>query len=418
MKARVNRLGLWRALMGFTLLVLAGCGGGGGSGGSSPTTGTSLAANVQELVVDSGPAGMTTRVVNTAYTSVRICVPGTNNCQTIDHVLVDTGSTGLRLLASALTLPLPQQLVASNPLYNCIQFIDRSYVWGSVAQADLYMGGTALDGRKAANLPIQLISAGAPSVTCTSNGSGMARSTVDSLGANGILGVSPYLQDCGSICTTNSGNGTYYVNTGSSNYAGTTASLAAQLQQPVSKMPQDNNGVVISLPAVAGSASSLSGTLTLGIATQSNNQLGSASVLGLDASGYFTTDLSGSFSALGLLGFLDTGSNGLFFGMPSPVYCTGSTSWYCPSTARTIQATNTGTNSQSISANFTVQDVNALLTTASVSAIEALSGPAPSGLGATGYFDFGLPFFYGRKVFTAIQNGIPIGVYTTPFVAY
>ena len=63
MKARVNRLGLWRALMGFmgfTLLVLAGCGGGGGSGGSSPTTGTSLAANVQELVVDSGPAGMTT----------------------------------------------------------------------------------------------------------------------------------------------------------------------------------------------------------------------------------------------------------------------------------------------------------------------------------------------------------------------
>ena len=42
-----------------------------------------------------------------------VCVPSNSNCQTIDGVLVDTGSFGLRLLSSAgggaLTLSLPHQ---------------------------------------------------------------------------------------------------------------------------------------------------------------------------------------------------------------------------------------------------------------------------------------------------------------------
>ena len=33
---------------------------------------------------------------------VTVCVPKTNDCATIDDVMVDTGSTGLRLEASAL----------------------------------------------------------------------------------------------------------------------------------------------------------------------------------------------------------------------------------------------------------------------------------------------------------------------------
>nr|WP_249193126.1 DUF3443 family protein [Burkholderia cenocepacia] len=37
---------------------------------------------------------------NVLYTSVTICMPGTSNCQTIDNVLVDTGSFGLRLFNS------------------------------------------------------------------------------------------------------------------------------------------------------------------------------------------------------------------------------------------------------------------------------------------------------------------------------
>ncbi|MDE3106455.1 MAG: DUF3443 family protein, partial [Acidobacteriota bacterium] len=50
------------------------------------------------LVVDQGvgSAGAS----NQSYITVNVCAPGTASCQTIDHVLVDTVSVGLRLLAS------------------------------------------------------------------------------------------------------------------------------------------------------------------------------------------------------------------------------------------------------------------------------------------------------------------------------
>src|SRR5689334_2831436 len=101
------RANLFAASIG--LLCVAGCGGGsglanggGGGGGGTPPTG----ANVQAIVVDSGPtpvATSSTPAINTAYTTVTICAPGsTSNCQTIDHIQVDTGSSGLRILQEVL----------------------------------------------------------------------------------------------------------------------------------------------------------------------------------------------------------------------------------------------------------------------------------------------------------------------------
>lgn len=54
-------------------------------------------------------ARIATGTPNMLQTSVTICVPGTSTCQTIDNIQVDTGSQGLRVLASALapTLALP-----------------------------------------------------------------------------------------------------------------------------------------------------------------------------------------------------------------------------------------------------------------------------------------------------------------------
>ena len=69
------------------------------------------ASNVVSVVVNGGPGGDS---VNTAYTTVTVCAPGsTTNCQTIDNIQVDTGSYGLRLLASALSLTLPVTTAAS-----------------------------------------------------------------------------------------------------------------------------------------------------------------------------------------------------------------------------------------------------------------------------------------------------------------
>jgi len=55
--------------------------------------------NTLAVTVDPGPAAAA-GAVNTLYTTVTICAPGsTTECQTIDHVQVDTGSTGSRAMA-------------------------------------------------------------------------------------------------------------------------------------------------------------------------------------------------------------------------------------------------------------------------------------------------------------------------------
>jgi hypothetical protein len=99
---------LKRAL-GCGLILLAGlalvsCGGSSGSGSGTTTTTPRKPRMNWRSPSDGGPSG---DAINTLYTTVTICVPGTTTCQTIDNIQVDTGSYGLRVLASVLTLSLP-----------------------------------------------------------------------------------------------------------------------------------------------------------------------------------------------------------------------------------------------------------------------------------------------------------------------
>jgi hypothetical protein len=78
-----------------------------------------------------------------------------------------------------------------------------------------------------------------------------------------------------------------------------------------------------------------------------------------------------------------------------------------------LSATLQGVNAQSASVNFSI--VNALTTFAnpSLAALPTLSGP----ISDANTFDWGLPFFYGRKVFVGIQGAVsPQG--TGPFYAF
>src|ERR1700684_3171714 len=87
---------------GFSLA----CGGGGSPSPKTNVT-TTTGQNVAPIVVNAGPAN---NYANGACATVTVCVPGTSTCQTIDGMLVDTGSSGLRILSSALTSGrLPQQ---------------------------------------------------------------------------------------------------------------------------------------------------------------------------------------------------------------------------------------------------------------------------------------------------------------------
>src|SRR5215471_8245859 len=111
--------------------MLAGCGGGGGGGGNNSSGGGGTTPptptpvnNTQPVTIDAGSSGFP----NLLFTSVTICAPGAStNCQTIDHIQVDTGSTGLRIISSVLspTLSLPQQNdAAGNAIVECAQFSD------------------------------------------------------------------------------------------------------------------------------------------------------------------------------------------------------------------------------------------------------------------------------------------------------
>ena len=125
------------------LLFLTACGGGGGSADSSST---SINQNTQYISSNIAPNAISFSVqniydggVNLPYVSVEVCQPGTTKCQTISNILLDTGSTGLRVFASALNdLPLTSQTNGGTPLAECATFIS-GVTWGSVKVADIKM---------------------------------------------------------------------------------------------------------------------------------------------------------------------------------------------------------------------------------------------------------------------------------------
>ena len=147
------------------------------------------ADNVAEVSVDYGPPELT-GYLNGLFATVTVCVPGTSDCQAIDHVVVDTGSSGLRLLGSVLTLSLPTWTDDSGvAVAECNQFLG-GFIWGPLRSADL-----SIAGEQASNLAIQVIDESTYPVP--SDCTGFDQSTAEALGANGILGVGSFLQDCG-----------------------------------------------------------------------------------------------------------------------------------------------------------------------------------------------------------------------------
>ncbi|MGC1415009.1 MAG: DUF3443 domain-containing protein [Candidatus Acidiferrum sp.] len=400
------------------LVATTGCGGGssgssitssGGGGSSSPT------ANVQAITVSTGPTAgppYNSPYVDGVFTSVTICVPGsTTSCQTIDGILVDTGSSGLRIMASQLTISLPQQMGAGGaPIAECLPFVD-GVTWGPVQTVDLTIAGEV-----AKSLPIQVV--GSSSFSNVPNGClsyGVPEDTVGEFGANGVLGVGNFAQDCGGGCAQSGANnpGLYYT-CPSQGCAITTESLTSQVQNPVALFPTDNNGVLIDLPSVTGAETSVSGSLIFGIGTQSDNALGSATVYALDPSfGNFNTTFNNvSYPDEA---FLDTGSNGLYFpasNVAALVPCRDNTFWYCPSATQNLSAINQAFSGGATgSVNFVVGNADTLTANENNAAVNGLAGPN------TGSFDWGLPFFFGRKVFTAIEGAnTPAGA--GPYVAY
>jgi Protein of unknown function (DUF3443) len=407
------------AFMAAALVAVAGCSGNGGSstnassgGGNGGNGGGAPGSNTVAITVNAGPTAappIDEVFVDGAFTSVTVCVPNSSNCQTIGGILVDTGSSGLRILSSAVSLPLPQQTGSGGaPVVECLPFLD-AITWGPVVTADVTIGG-----EKAQSLPIQVIGTSQfPTIPKACTNFGPPQEDLPHLAANGLLGVGSFAQDCGGACTVSGGQnpGLYYA-CPAAGCAVTEESVAAQVANPVAFFATDNNGVMIQLPAVSSPEPSVSGSLTFGIGTQSNNALGSATVYTLDPNtGNITTTFKGVTYGQA---FLDTGSNAIYFldssvtGIPT---CADAPFWYCPSTTQSLSAVNRGTNGASTTVDFSVANADTLTANSNNAALPNLAGPQPSS------FDFGLPFFFGRTVFISIEGKSAPGG-TTPYAAY
>jgi len=363
---------------------------------------------VVSVIVDEGP---TSQSVNTLFTSVTVCVPGsTASCQTIDHIQVDTGSYGLRLLAPVLTVTLPVETLASgNSLVQCAQFVD-GFSWGPVALADVQIAGET-----AKSLPVQVIGDSRfATVPAACSGTGTAEDTVASFGANGILGIGPFELDCGNCDTVT--HGLYFACATATTCTDTTVPNAMQVPNPVTHFAADNNGSMIDLPAVAaGGAVTLSGSLIFGIDTQSNNKSGTQTVLTVDGAGELAITYNGQTLANS---FIDSGSNGIYFADSSIATCTTTlTSFYCPGNTLTLGLSIQGQNGVMVNnLTFGVGNAQTMLNAhPTFNAFPELAGTLPAGNAGT--FDYGLAFFYGKRVAVAVE-GNKTSVGTGPYIAF
>jgi len=427
---------------------LAACGGGGG--GSTPTaapistptptpTSSPTVVNFTTVTLDVGPAALNTgpdayTAFNEPYVSITICAPGSaSNCQTIDHIILDTGSVGLRIVKpvinASLMAALPTQSDATgNPVGECYKYVN-SYAFGSVRQADFSIAGETV-----ANMPFQAIGdtgvfATAPS-SCSSGG-GTDIDTVQAFGANGIIGVGTTTTDCGSICQSGLASGAAYYDcpsSGCSAIIARNASAAAPFQQlpnPVAAFATDNNGTLIVLPSVApAGVATLTGTVYFGIGTQGDNALTATTILPTTTSGssrgpgFVTATYNGKALTQS---FLDTGSNDYYFIDTTLPICTQTflNVFYCPAAPTPLSPTFTATNGATGSGAFTLY--NPAVTTSGSANVAPGLGVNPTlvtpPLPFANSFDFGIPFFFGKSVYTAIE-GRQAGSTQGPYFAF
>jgi len=300
-----------------------------------------------------------------------------------------------------------------------------------------------LAGEQALNIPVQVIgdsSAYTVPSACSSSATTAFNDPI-SFGANGVLGVGLFAQDCGTGCvgSANAGNGFYYLCASTSSCTGYGPLVTEQVPNPVISFT-DYQGVLLQMPALPSGTvaeATMYGTLIFGINTQSNNLTTLTNPNVYYASNYFqqsgcgfsagnfnsalvsTTGAYNLDTANYCNSFIDSGSNGIFMpndGTPTPIPTdtTANGSWFLPtnpSTTITVTATQQGidpsTGNPSGSPNtFSFPIINAetvLFPSNGGNDSVFLGLGAPSG-STIGGIDWGLPFFFGRSVYVGIEG--------------
>lgn len=376
------------------------------------STGT---GNATPVIVDGFPcsAGGTvgaSNVPNTLYVSVQVCAPGsTTNCQTLDHVIVDTGSTGLRIAASALNaslqpgsggLPLVAGGVAGSTLTECEAYVS-SYVYGPVVSADVYIAG-----KKVGSTQMQVFgAAGFPVPRECSNQGGTQTDTTQTFGGNGLLGVNFDTTDYYAL---------YYdcLGSGGSAYGSCSDNLSyAGVPNTVSQFSGDNNGVTITLPAVgaAGSTTAVAGWLYFGVGTQTNNTPPATTLAVADDggndnnNGTFAASIGGVWS----VAYIDSGTDVVYFNdaadplltsCPSSGYFAG---YYCPASPQSLSFSlaNTGSTTPLGTLAYTVVDASSVYGSSAIAVSNVAGLDSSSTTLTNSSIAFGLSSFFGHNMY-------------------
>ncbi len=374
-------------------LALGSCGGGGGGSGTIPVA-PAVGANQLLVTIEQNPAipASVNVTANIPYVTVTVCNLS-SQCATVDHVVLDTGSYGLRVLQGALGgLSLPvDAATGGTQLAECAHFLD-GHIWGAVSHATLQLGGETTS-----SLPIQVIGAStlpAAPADCASAGSDVG--SLQALGGNGLLGVGQFIAD----------GQAYYACTASGCTSLSPPPASAQVSNPVPFVNSaDNNGIVLQMPSIPTSGAGVSyGVLSLGAGTQADNALSGYTALAADSGGDITITVQGvAYPG----SFLDSGSNFSFASLSGvPTDANGN---YTPASLLNLPitlSTSSGAsppgslNSQMYVGDYSSMDFSRYV------AFNDLAAQVPS----TSPVDLGLPFFYGRSVAYVIQGmSSPLG---------
>jgi hypothetical protein len=365
-------------------------------------------ANMAPLYVDgflcSAPPPLTDS--NTAYTNIKICAPGSKtNCQVIDHVLVDTGSVGLRIASGAVT---NNNLLKAMPyiptsggqiLAICTTFASSQLTFGPVQTADVYIAG-----KFARNFPLQIVFA--PTVTPPDNGCGGLGGSPGNLGGNGVVG----------LALVGSGSGNFWsCDTDGSNCTLDT-SPSTTIPNLVSKLQNDNNGIAVSLNNIStlGSTVPVLGLLIFGVGTQANNTPPEGTIpLLADSSGLINLEIGTNKPTSAII---DSGSFFLSINDPDLPLCADGI-FYCPSPVITVSSgvslgaiqlglssyTNT-TTTPDFDVTYPLADTDGLFSNAGTAYNDVALASGPNA-------NLGLSFFFGRTIyFVSAGQQSPLGM--------
>jgi Protein of unknown function (DUF3443) len=346
----------------------------------------------QKIVTNAMPLEVsafdTSGTPNLLFTTLTICDTN-SNCQTIDHIQVDTGSGGLRIFRQALTVGLTQTLNNQGAALAVREHFAIGSAWGSVQTASVKLAS-----EPAITIPVQVIDATFGTQPPPSECGGAWRSPMD-IHANGILGIDVGVQDSGVYFTCQANACTQFA-----------PSAAQRVANPVLALPVDNNGVIISLPGIPDDGqATVYGTLVLGIGTTWDNDPKTYSTnpvvtVNLNTNDPFfasTTADQVSFSLFAV----DTGSNAYAFTDPAIRLCPslfssvlGLGGWYCPVVPKNFAVRVMGTSGPAWNFQVWIRDEKTLTGTGNL-AFNDLG----IDLRLQDFFIAGLPFFYGKQVY-------------------